>query len=124
MSSNQYPFVRNGAGQPPVNNKTKKLLSSTFSKRVRQKTPLFVASRHLCDDRQKSVRTLYTNHTSPRLFFIWQVEVDAPGGESLAFTLHHGEEDGIAVVGFCRENERVFPDEQECVVTLMQEISS
>jgi len=35
---------------------------------------------------------------------IGQVEVDTPGGESLAFTLRHGEEEGIAVVTFCREN--------------------
>lgn len=72
-----------------------------------------------------SARTLETSHAPPRtLPKIGQVEVDAPGGESLAFTLRHGEEDGIAVVDFCRENEKVFPDEQECVVTLMQEISS
>lgn len=52
-----------------------------------------------------------------------QVEVDAPGGESLAFTLRGDEEEGSSVVGFCRENKRVLPDEQECVVTLMQEIA-
>ncbi len=55
---------------------------------------------------------------------IGQVEVDAPGGESLAFTLRHAEEEGIAVVSFCRENVELLPDEQECVVMLMQEISS
>ncbi|CAM9253016.1 unnamed protein product [Ectocarpus sp. 4 AP-2014] len=54
---------------------------------------------------------------------VLQVEVDAPGGESLAFTLRQGEEEGIAVVGFCRDNEEVLPDEQACVVTLMQEMS-
>ncbi|CBJ34147.1 conserved unknown protein [Ectocarpus siliculosus] len=54
---------------------------------------------------------------------VLQVEVDAPGGESLAFTLRQGEEEGIAVVGFCRDNEGVLPDEQACVVTLMQEMS-
>ncbi|CAM9139051.1 unnamed protein product [Hapterophycus canaliculatus] len=55
---------------------------------------------------------------------ILQVEVDAPGGESLAFILRGDEEEGNAVVGFCRENNKVLPDEQECVVTLMQEIAA
>ncbi|CAM9283759.1 unnamed protein product [Ectocarpus fasciculatus] len=54
---------------------------------------------------------------------VLQVEVDAPGGESLAFTLRQGEDEGIAVVRFCRDNEGVLPDEQACVVTLMQEMS-
>ncbi|CAM9697124.1 unnamed protein product [Ectocarpus sp. 12 AP-2014] len=54
---------------------------------------------------------------------VLQVEVDAPGGESLAFTLRQGEEEGIAVVGFCRDNLGVLPDEQACVVMLMQEMS-
>lgn len=60
----------------------------------------------------------------PHAFSIGQVEVDAPGGESLAFTLHHGEEEGMAVVDFCRVNAEVLPDEQACVVMLMQEIAA
>ncbi|CAM9385228.1 unnamed protein product [Scytosiphon promiscuus] len=55
---------------------------------------------------------------------ILQVEIDAPGGESLAFILRGEEEEGNAVVGFCRENSRILTDEQECVVTLMQELSA
>lgn len=74
---------------------------------------------HYCRSRRPLLSVL------PRECFpIGQVEVDAPGGESLAFTLHHGEEEGMAVVDFCRANAGVLPDEQACVVMLMQEIAS
>lgn len=50
--------------------------------------------------------------------------MEASGGESLAFVLKHGEDAGRAVVGFCRENQKALPDEQTCVITLMQEMSA
>lgn len=91
--------------------------------RVYTKMP-FVGSGHRCIAESRTPILFETVTRLRACFQNRQVEVDAPGGESLAFTLRHGEEDGIAVVGFCRENENAFPDEQECVVTLMQEISS
>lgn len=51
------------------------------------------------------------------------MEVDGPEGASLAFTLMHGQDAGSAAVDFCRENRKHLPDEQECVITLMQEMS-
>lgn len=53
-----------------------------------------------------------------------QVEVDTPNGESLAFMLRHGDEEGTAIVVFCRDNQADFPDEQACVIALMQELHS
>lgn len=50
------------------------------------------------------------------------MEIDAPNGESLAFVLQHGEDAGTAAVAFCRENVMLLPDEQECVVRLVQEM--
>ncbi|CAM9130121.1 unnamed protein product, partial [Laminaria digitata] len=54
---------------------------------------------------------------------VLQVEVESPEGEYLAFTLRHGEEAGSAAVGFCRDNHRALPDEQACVIRLIQEMS-
>lgn len=84
----------------------------------------FVVPRHRCHADKRAPVRCNQIELFHELTKIGQVEVDTPGGESLAFTLRHGDEDGIAVVGFCRENEKYFPDEQECVVTLMQELSS
>lgn len=54
--------------------------------------------------------------------FADQVEIDAPGGESIAFVLQHGKDAGREAVRFCRENQALLLDEQGCVIKLMQGI--